>query len=154
MKRISTLLIVGTILSAWVSALSAPALVVRMIDGTKHTFMLDENPIITMNRTMISIMSDNTKIELETDKVAKFTNEEVDFDSIESIASSNYYKGGTIFFESAERDFEMNIYTLTGVVIKSVRIAAGTSGSISLNDLSTGVYLVSVKGNTYKIFKQ
>ena len=137
------------------AAAADSCLVVWHKDGTQVLFDLDERPKITYVGDSVFIGTAST-VAYEFQTIWKMTfrlsNEtsgirNLTIDNARPFTSTH----GTITFLPADRDLNVSMVALNGMVLNRFMVKRGEPVSISLKAYPTGVYIMNVNGVTYKI---
>lgn len=131
---------------------------ISLIDGSKHCVAFSSNPVITLKSGELIITTDSGVFSLNLQKVETFKYGEVDPAKIETI-TANSFNGfriidNVILLESENHKRSVTVTSVAGVTMISEDIPEGLPGSISMNHLESGVYLVTVDGLTFKYSKR
>lgn len=134
---------------------SESQLVVWHKDGSKVMFALSQNPKITMSGEMVKVESTATSMEFEFEAIRKMTYDIDLADNIKVIGDTGNkhftLSDGSITFLPAERDLNVRIVAINGIVVKEFVVKKDEPTVLPLSTLIAGVYLVNVNGVTYKI---
>lgn len=132
-------------------------LVVWAKDGTRVAYALFEKPRVTFSETELLITSEKVEVKYALDKMAYFTYEYIPSVGITNLLTDESLftiDGESLLFPALQANSSVYIYTVNGALVFKKIIQEEGEYSFPLSDLSTGVYLVSVNGLTYKIVKK
>ena len=136
------------------SAAVGGTLTITTLDGIKQEVDLTNKPIITMNENELIVKLSNSELRYDIQKVADFRYTEItDVKTVVVKSSPMQQNGDQLRFVADGTSLNVRITNVAGVLINSFDVAAGTNENISLSNLATGIYLVTVNGETYKIIK-
>lgn len=154
MKKYKFILLFLMLFATGASAFAHNILVVAMRDGSSAEFMLSSKPKITFVGDVMKIVASGSSMEFVRSDVKNYH-----FDSkttaVESpVAESNAaLEGNMLVVSGVEDNAAVTVYSSAGVVVKQSTAVDG-SCSISLDDLATGLYIVTFNNNTFKFLKR
>ena len=125
--------------------------VVTLTDGTSRTISLSEKPIVTIANGKLVIKTDMSTTEFDRANVARF-NFDAEVDGVDEILLDDdgvTKDGDNLYLSNLPENSLIKIYTADGSLVKSM--TASSAYTISLAELSAGVYIVSVNGVSTKI---
>ena len=130
------------LLTATLSSLAdSQRLVVWQKSGQKVYFDLNEEPETTFEDGNLVIRSSRTTVSYPLTNVLRYT-----------------YEGGTITdvgdVKMRPGEVRLEVYTLDGVKIKTVKAQGGQRTVVSLADQAAGTYIVKAGEATYKFMKR
>ena len=129
-------------------------LVLWFNDGTKSTYILNDEPVVTIDNGMVKIDSKSISAEYEYKDVMKMTYEG-DPTVVDNISSNNQdpfvFTQDTLSFFSDKEDLRVDIISITGITVYEFTTEKGRRVSLSLNQLDSGVYVINVNNNSFKI---
>ncbi len=132
-------------------------LVVWTIDGACTKYLLNELPIVTIDKDVMSIDGKSSSAEYKFSDILKLTYEDVITD-VEAIDGGDLkpftQSSEAVTFFSEETDLHVAIISMSGVVVKKITAKQGHAETVSLSQLPTGVYVISVNNISYKITKR
>lgn len=145
MKKISVLFLL--LLSAAVGRASELSLRVNLSDGRTETYSLDEHPRISFDETNMLVGSDKLSASYSRDEVKSF-------DFVKKQSSSI----DTAIGEETVYSLRDNVFTCEGKTV-TVYSASGTAvaageGSVSLEPLARGLYIITVNNKSIKYIKR
>lgn len=154
MKRIVILL--SCILSvAFVSADDYNALIVKLCNGDTNTYMLSENPKVTVPESSIVIKNSSVSTTYERSEVEKFYFEYVDtetgIDKLNDTSVVFRMNESEICISGLDCDAVVSVTTLDGRIVFSTQCDTSGSVSIELSSLKEGVYVLAFNGRSVKV---
>ncbi len=130
-------------------------LVITAKDGTESRYVLRTRPRVTIEKPYLIVVADGTQISFDMEQLQGM-HYEVDPTptAIEDVVTDTHDGNGREFinFSNLPHDAVVDVYSLDGKLLFS-RKAGGSSLSLSLDTLGSGIYIVKVNGLTYKISK-
>ena len=155
MKKIFVILF-GILLSSVIYAQEKNALVIKLIDGNTHTFILSEKPVVTLPDGNIAV-NGSASTTYPRSEVEKFYFVYDDGSGIESISKDNitfYYVDGENVRISGLKDMTtVSVTSLDGKIISTQKCDGTGSVTISLGNQPKGIYIISFEGRSVKIKK-
>ena len=148
------------LLAATVSSLAdSQRLVVWQKSGQKVYFDLNEEPETTFEDGNLVIRSSRTTVSYPLTNVLRYTYEG---GTITDVGDVKMRPGEVRFLQNAEQmAFDglqdgtiLEVYTLDGVKIKTVKAQGGQRTVVSLADQAAGTYIVKAGEATYKFMKR
>ena len=148
------------LLTATLSSLAdSQRLVVWQKSGQKVYFDLNEEPETTFEDGNLVIRSSRTTVSYPLTSVLRYTYEG---GTITDVGDVKMRPGEVRFLQNAEQmAFEglqdgtiLEVYTLDGVKIKTVKAQGGQRTVVSLADQAAGTYIVKAGEATYKFMKR
>ncbi|MBR3114410.1 MAG: T9SS type A sorting domain-containing protein [Bacteroidaceae bacterium] len=153
-------LVLMLLLAATVSSLAdSQRLVVWQKSGQKVYFDLTEEPETTFEDGNLVIRSSRTTVSYPLTNVLRYTYEG---GTITDVGDVKMRPGEVRFLQNAEQmAFDglqdgtiLEVYTLDGVKIKTVKAQGGQRTVVSLADQAAGTYIVKAGEATYKFMKR
>lgn len=142
------------LIAVTMSAAVGGTLIVTTLDGNKQAVDLTDKPIITMDDSELVIKLTDSELRFNTQQVVDFRYSDItNVDITEYKASSIQQNSDNLRFTADKSDLNVRISNVAGIVLNSFKVEAGTTENISLGNLSSGLYLVTVNSVTYKIIK-
>lgn len=133
------------------SASERVALVVELRDGSVTRIFLADKPRITFASGLMNIVSDALSLEFDRRDVRKYHFVKENTDSIRGIEEPKVsVVNNTIVISGVTA---VGIYDSNGMLMKHTAITSDAF-SISVNDLSTGIYIVTFNNTTFKFLKK
>ncbi len=152
MKKLFTTLLVA--LGVFVSAsASNEALNLKMKDGSVHSFILAEKPVITMGNGKLNVTTDAATATYDLYDVSEYA-----FGNATGIAnvkaSTGFSRNGdNIVFHGVDSG-KVRVYSLAGVAVRTEIHNANGDAVVSLANLQSGVYVIKASGTSIKINKK
>ena len=152
MKKLLMTLLVALGVFASASA-SDEALNLKMKDGTVHSFVLSEKPVVTMGTGKLNVATDAATATYNLHDVSEYS-----FGNATGIgsvkASSGFSRtGDNLVFHGIESG-KVQVYAVNGVAVRAEIHVANGDTMVSLANLQRGVYIVKVSGTSIKINKK
>lgn len=135
-------------------AAEAQTLVLLHADGTTTDVELLTQPKVTFKNDKVVITSTVLNMEYPQDDVLRFTFKDVPT-SVASVGESVSYaqEGGRLVFGRLKPTDQVALYTAGGLALPVRLHRSGTAASISLSDIPSGTYILSINGRTSKFTK-
>lgn len=113
-------------------------------------FFINDEVKLNFSDTHLNVTGTESEISIPLDQFVSMTHN-YDPSSVDGIAEDLNYRldGDTILFYNLPAGSVINVHTLAGSLISS-KEAAGDE-TISLSELTTGIYIVSVNGISIKV---
>ena len=132
-------------------------IIVTTLDGTMMEYLIDEDTKIKVEKPYLVIETDNVVLNYELEKMKHVRyGKKLVSDGIEDVTVQKEHpftmKDETLFFKGLPENSQVSIYTLDGKTVVS-RQCSG-DGSLTLNSLTTGMYIVKINNESYKILKK
>lgn len=130
------------------------ALNLEMKDGTVHSFLLSNEPTITLGDDLLVVTtSDGTTASYDLYEVSKYT-----FGSSTGISSvftsGDVERDGDCIIFHGITDGKVTVTSLSGIAA-NVEVSSGSDGTVvSLSSLPSGIYIVKVNNVVIKISKK
>lgn len=152
MKKSLLTLLVALGIAATASA-ADDALNLTMKDGTVHSFLLAEKPVITMGEGKLNVATDNATATYNLYDVDQYT-----FGTPTGIkgisAADNISLGGDNIVFGGLKAKNVTVCTLDGSRVNATVAATANATSVSLSSLPSGVYIVKADNIAIKINKK
>lgn len=132
-------------------------LVVWAKDGTKVAYALSEKPKVTFTETDLVITTKGIEVNYSLTNMARFTYEADDFTVIRNLRTDEVsfkIDSESLIFPALHASSTVSLHSLNGALIFSKTVHTAGEYSLSLSNLKTGVYVVTVNDLTYKIVKR
>ncbi len=137
---------------------SPNALTVWSKDGTKVSYALNQRPKVTFSAEDLIITSVDNEVKYPLSQMSRFTFELTSGIDMVDVDGSNVtpfdFDGDTMLFPAMDKNCKVLIYNTDGKLMISREVKSGTTLTIPLDILNSGIYLVNVSGITYKIIKR
>lgn len=153
MKKLKTLglllvLMIGT------TTFAQKALVVELRDGSSTTLSLSETPRITFSGERMSIFSSAASMDFLRSDIKNYHFVDTPSSIDETIAPSQaVIESNTLKVSGVAPNTAITLYAVNGVVVKHAVATAGHC-TITLNDLTAGLYIVTYNNTTFKFLKK
>lgn len=132
------------------------SLMVQKTNGDQHFYLLTSEPVITFSGDQCAIESSDFSATYPMYEVefAKFVDKPAGIKEVEKSIVVDLSDPMYARIHGLSPDAAVFLYNLSGVMLRHE--AADQSGSveIGLGDLSAGIYIVSTKETTFKIYKK
>ena len=157
MKKLLLLLLLGMALPVLADDV-ATTLTVHITDGSQVTFLLSERPKVSFSDGCLLITSSEADATYPLSDVLMFTFEETESEAtglslLPADETSLALEGGAIVVTGLKEGSTAKVYTIGGIMVNSEKVDGGT-WTYSLSSLSSGVYIISINGKTFKIAKK
>lgn len=129
-------------------------LVVWQKDGARVVFNLSEKPRVAWEADVVRVESDAAHAEFDIEDIRKMTYDLPNPDAIRPVAQAGMpfrMADRSITFIPSDKDMNVMVVSINGQVVKKQTVHRNEYTTVSLADLTRGVYLISVNGVTYKI---
>lgn len=133
---------------------SGPQLVVWQKDGARVVFNLSEKPRVAWEADVVRVESDAAHAEFDIEDIRKMTYDLPNPDAIRPVAQAGMpfrMADRSITFIPSDKDMNVMVVSINGQVVKKQTVHRNEYTTVSLADLTRGVYLISVNGVTFKI---
>ena len=139
-----------------VAAKSTMHLAVCTKDGSKVLYALEEKPKITFTDTELVITTKSVEIAYALSDMNLLTYENGETTGITNLHDNADFKldGNAIVFSKLKAKDIVSLYSINGTLVFKKTVTVDGEYAVSLNDIETGVYVVSVNGLTYKFMKK
>lgn len=156
-KLLLTLLLAVAAFSAMAQE-SRTHLVVWTKDGSQVAYSLNEMPFITFNDSVMRITTELMEVSFPFANLARYTFEtrtmQTGWRDLKTDEPIAHFVGESLVFPNLEANTTVALYSPVGQLLFSRTISADGEYAFPLSYLNTGVYLIYVKGITYKIVKK
>ncbi len=132
-------------------------LIVWTKNGERIGYVLDKEPVISFTENEMKIKGNDFDVIYTLDNFARYTYDIHDPATIRDILTEKFiakFEGESIVFPSLKAHSTVSVYTLNGVQIFKKTVQKDGEYAFPLSVLSSGVYLVNINGQTYKIMKK
>lgn len=129
------------------------ALCLKMKDGTVHSFLLNEKPVITMGDGKLNVATDMTTATYSLYDVREYVFGTAST-AINGISTSADFSrnGDNIVFHGVDAK-NVAIYTANGAAVNAA-VNDGTDTTVSMTSLPGGVYIIKASGISIKVNKK
>jgi len=131
--------------------------VVETAGGERMEYVLSEFPRITQVRNHVTMLTLNTKVELEASQITKIYIKENEPSAVdEIIARDNNIRisDGYIILSGYTPGERITLYRSDGTLLWQQSVAQDGRMLVPLGQQSTGVYIVKTNGQSVKIIKK
>ena len=133
-------------------------LVVWAKDGTKVAYALTEKPKVTFTETDLVITAKGVEVNYSLENMARFTYEEDNtttaITNLQTGESPFKLNGESLLFPALKANSTVAVYSLNGTLVFKKTVRQNGEYAFPLSNLNAGVYIVNVKGLSYKIIKR
>ena len=132
-------------------------IIVTTLDGTTMEYFLDKDTKVKIEKPNLVIETENVVLNYELENMKqvrygkKFITDGIDGTILENNQPFKL-EDETLFFKGLPENSQIGIYTTDGKTIVS-RQCSGEA-SLSLNSLPSGMYIVKINNESYKILKK
>ena len=130
-------------------------IIVATLDGTTMEYLIDKETKVKLEKPNLVIETENVVLnyELENMKQVRYGKKFVTT-GIQNVQNDQPFKleDETLFFKDLPENSQVGIYTTDGKAVVS-RQCSGDA-SLSLNSLPSGMYIVKINNESYKILKK
>lgn len=130
------------------------ALNLTMKDGSVHSFVLAEKPVITMGDGKLNVATDDATATYNLHEVSHYVFGDAST-GIKGVGASVGVarQGDNIVFRGVNAD-RVAVSTPGGAVVSAAVSVTADGTSVSLSNLPSGVYIIKVAGATVKVSKK
>lgn len=151
----ATLMSSGIVLAEEIPDPDTNYFVVTENDNTQILFPVLDKPMITLDETTVHIKSDSKAYSAEIADIIDFSFIGNSLNAVTSISDSNKgieHYGNSIIIKGLATGENVSLFDLKGIAIFTYT-SKGENLVIDLNQVPTGVYILSTKNSNYKIRK-
>ncbi len=133
------------------------AFIVLMKDGSTQTYRLTDRPVITIQDRQLHIQSEVGDVLIPVDNIIRYTFERYDLTGVMDLREEEpemKYRNSELVVTGLKVGTNVDIYDLSGKLVRHLESRRNGSYRLSLSDLSKGVYVVKVNQTTLKILKR
>ncbi len=153
MKKILLLLLVFSTVS--VTYADDWILQIWQNDGNVMNINLNDEPVTTYSEGNLLIRTKNSSITYPLEKVKKYTFvSSSDIQEINGMGASFSQDGETLIFRNLKENTNIEIFTVSGQVVKKINNGKHSKATVSVSNLPIGVYVVKANDLTFKITKR
>ncbi len=135
------------------AAASDEALNLKMKDGSVHSFVLNEKPVVTMGDGKLNVTTSATTATYNLYDVSEYT-----FGNATGIggvkAASGFSRNGDNLVFHGMESGKVKVYAVNGDAVKTEIHVANGDTTVSLANLQRGVYIIKASGTSIKINKK
>jgi hypothetical protein len=153
MKKILLLLLVFSTVS--VTYADDWILQIWQNDGNVMNINLNDEPVTTYSEGNLLIRTKNSSITYPLEKVKKYTFvSSSDIQEINGMGASFSQDGETLIFRNLKENTNIEIFTVSGQVVKKINNGKHSKATVSVSNLPIGVYVIKANDLTFKITKR
>ena len=153
-KIFLTLLLLLLIAFKASAAADNTVLVVELRDGSATNFLLADKPKVTFTAEQMNIVSCAFSMEFDRADVKNFHFVNDDATSVEAPMEPNAkVEGNTLMLSGIDDGTAIVIYNTSGLPVKHA-VAVGGNCTVSLDDIASGLYIVTFNNTTFKFLKK
>lgn len=146
------------ILCAGIAHADYTTMAVRKVEGETTVFILGEMPKLTFDESNIIIETLDGSTIIPLNEIKEYSFETFPSSGIKTIGTNKElpftYNGNSISFEKLEGlDNHVDIFRLDGTKILSAKLNENTTTTIDCSAWPQSVYIISIKGMSYKMIK-
>lgn len=133
------------------------AFIVLMKDGSTQTYRLTDRPVITIQDRQLHIQSEVGDVLIPVGNIIRYTFERYDLTGVMDLREEEpemEYRNSELVVTGLKVGTNVDIYDLSGKLVRHLESRRNGSYRLSLSDLSKGVYVVKVNQTTLKILKR
>lgn len=133
------------------------AFIVLMKDGSTQTYRLTDRPVITIQDRQLHIQSEVGDVLIPVGNIIRYTFERYDLTGGMDLREEEpemEYRNSELVVTGLKVGTNVDIYDLSGKLVRHLESRRNGSYRLSLSDLSKGVYVVKVNQTTLKILKR
>ena len=133
-------------------------LVIETNNSKKHSYSLEDNPVISFNNDILVIKTDKIELSYPISDIAKyyFTKEDTGISSVNGDVNNihfNYTNTDFLLIEGIASEDNVNVYEINGRTCHVNIVRNSNSITIELRTLPKGIYLVKVNNHSFKLIR-
>ena len=133
-------------------------LVIETNNSKKHSYSLEDNPVISFNNDILVIKTDKIELSYPISDIAKyyFTKEDTGISSVNGDVNNihfNYTNTDFLLIEGIAEEDNVNVYEINGRTCHVNIVRNSNSITIELKTLPKGIYLVKVNNHSFKLIR-
>ena len=134
-------------------------LVIEMNDTKKHSYSLEDNPVISFENDILIIKTDKIELSYPISDIVKYYFIKEDDTAISSVNGDvnnihfNYTNPDFLLIEGITSEDNVNVYEINGRTCHVDIIRNNNSITVELKPLPQGVYLVKVNNHSFKLIR-
>ena len=133
-------------------------LVIETNNSKKHSYSLEDNPVISFNNDILVIKTDKIELSYPISDIAKyyFTKEDTGISSVNGDVNNihfNYTNTDFLLIEGIASEDNVNVYEINGRTCYVNIVRNSNSITIELKTLPKGIYLVKVNNHSFKLIR-
>lgn len=132
-------------------------LIVWSIDGTSVAYSLNEKPTLRFTPTDLIINTKDTEIRYSLSDMARFTYGTVDNTGISNVENEQkeiLIGESCLIFPTLKANSVISIFRIDGTLLFNKKIVHSGEYAYSMVSLTKGIYIVTVNGVSYKIYRR
>lgn len=128
------------------------ALVLERTDGTKATFLLSDNPVISIAQCELTARSQKEEVTVPLDALLDYHFEKVQ-SGIQTVVPDEglALRDGTAYFTGLKEGNQVNVYALDGREIARVTVPEDGRVELDLRTLERGIIIIHTGNCSYKV---
>ena len=133
-------------------------LVIETNNSKKHSYSLEDNPVISFNNDILVIKTDKIELSYPISDIAKyyFTKEDTGISSVNGDVNNihfNYTNTDFLLIEGIASEDNVNVYEINGRTCHVDIVRNSNSITIELKTLPKGIYFVKVNNHSFKLIR-
>ena len=153
-KLFLTLLLLLLVAFKASAAADNTVLVVELRDGSTTNFLLADKPKITFTAQQMNIVSESFSMEFDRSDVKNFHFVKDVATSVETpVKPDAKVADNTLMLSGIDDGTAIVIYNTSGLPVKHA-VAVGGNCTVSLDDIASGLYIVTFNNTTFKFLKR
>lgn len=131
-------------------------LLVRLADGSKVEFLLDESPCVTFEKGTVIVKSSMVKGEFKRNEILRFEYIGVENTSVEQSSYKTTLPecfGNTLVVTGLTENTKVQVHSSNGQIVNELVADALGKVVVSLEKYPSGLYIISYSNVTYKFTK-
>ena len=134
-------------------------LVIEMNDTKKHSYSLEDNPVISFDNDILIIKTDKIELSYPISDIVKYYFIKEDDTSISSVNGGannihfNYTNTDFLLIEGIANKDKVEVYEINGRTCHVDIIRNNNSVTVEIKPLPQGVYLVKVNNHSFKLIR-
>ena len=133
-------------------------LVIETNNSKKHSYSLEDNPVISFNNDILVIKTDKIELSYPISDIAKyyFTKEDTGISSVNGDVNNihfNYTNTDFLLIEGIASEDNVNVYEINGRTCHVNITRSNDSVIVELKNLPKGIYLVKVNNHSFKLIR-
>ncbi|MBR5551777.1 MAG: T9SS type A sorting domain-containing protein [Muribaculaceae bacterium] len=157
LKSIIVLFLIGIYLAISVHA-DTMQFSIYTHDGDISTYQLKDNPKIEVKKNYLIIYNKSIEISFQLSNLEKLIYQSsqsgVNLPQKMEKQSALILNDDDIIISPLQNDNQLCVYNTNGILLESRKIEANQSHKISISSLNSGLYIITLNNNTYKIWKK
>ena len=135
-------------------------IVAGSINGRRYTkgHKVSNTPVIRFEENLLVMETQNISTSIPLDKVSGYTFSKSVVDGVADPDSDAETwverRGDQLLFFPSDRGYEITVTGIDGKTLQVHKVDAGMSYTLTLDDLTSGIYLISTNNHTLKVAKK